>query len=85
MHKNILKTLSIMRIEKVVILVYTYIRTREGKPTKPGRNKTMKEMLNYYGYETIEEFGKDLGYYNRIDAERALKDMYEDYTAPEQK
>lgn len=45
----------------------------------------MKEMLNYYGYETIAEFGKDLGYYNRIDAERALKDMYEDDTAPEQK
>lgn len=42
----------------------------------------MKEMLNYYGYETIEEFGKDYGMYNNKDAERLLTDMYEEDTAP---
>ena len=42
----------------------------------------MNEMLKYYGYETIEEFGKTLGYYNIKDAERALIDIYEEDTAP---
>lgn len=41
----------------------------------------MKEMLNYYGYKTIEEFGKDLGFYNNRDAERMLIEMYEEDTA----
>ena len=42
----------------------------------------MKEILNYYGYETIEEFGKEVGLSN-IDAERMLIEMYEEDTAPE--
>lgn len=41
----------------------------------------MKEILNYYGYKTIEEFGKDLGFYNNRDAERMLTEMYEEDTA----
>ena len=27
--------------------------------------KTIEEMLNYYGYKTIEEYGKDHGYYTK--------------------
>jgi hypothetical protein len=42
----------------------------------------MKEILNYYGYTTIEEFAKEVGLSN-IDAERMIIDMYEDDTAPE--
>lgn len=38
----------------------------------------MEKMLAYYGFETIEEFGKSLGYYNKVDAERALTAMYEE-------
>lgn len=38
----------------------------------------MKEMLAYYGFETIEEFGKSFGFYNKVDAERVLKEMYEE-------
>lgn len=38
----------------------------------------MKEMLAYYGFETIEEFGESLGFYNKVDAERVLKEMYEE-------
>ena len=42
----------------------------------------LEKMLAYYGYKTIEEFGEADGYYNKKDAERALKDIYEDDTAP---
>lgn len=38
----------------------------------------MEKMLQYYGFETIEEFGKAYGFYNKVDAERALKEMYEE-------
>ena len=38
----------------------------------------MEKMLAYYGFETIEDFGKSLGYYNKVDAERALVEMYEE-------
>ncbi len=42
----------------------------------------LQKMLEFYGYNTIEEFGKASGYYNNKDAERALKDIYEDDNAP---
>jgi hypothetical protein len=38
----------------------------------------MEKMLAYYGFETIEDFGKSLGFYCKPDAERALKEMYEE-------
>lgn len=39
---------------------------------------TVKEMLAYYGFETIEDFGKEFGFYNNVDAERFLTQMYEE-------
>lgn len=50
----------------------------------PGGDKEgdkMKEMLNYYGYETIEEFSEAVGM-NPVDAKRLLVEMYEEDTAP---
>jgi hypothetical protein len=41
----------------------------------------MKKILAYYGLETIEEAAKEMGF-SVVDAERALKEMYEDDTAP---
>ena len=41
----------------------------------------MKDMLNYYGYVTIEEFENEVGLYGS-DAERLLKEMYEEDNAP---
>lgn len=38
----------------------------------------MKEMLNYYGFETVEEFGKEYGFYDKRDAEKFLKEKYEE-------
>lgn len=43
---------------------------------------TISEMLKFYGYETIEEFGREYGLRNRIDAERCLADIYEEDNAP---
>jgi hypothetical protein len=45
----------------------------------------MSEILNYYGYASIEEASKELGFFNKVDTERCLKEMYEDDTAPFQK
>lgn len=45
----------------------------------------IKKMLEYFGYESLKQFGETLGYYNMKDAERALKDLYEEETAPYQK
>lgn len=41
----------------------------------------MKEILNYYGYETIEEFAKSVGM-STVDAEKLIKEMYEEDNAP---
>ena len=38
----------------------------------------LKEMLNYYGFETLEAFGESVGLYNSKDAERLLAEMYEE-------
>jgi hypothetical protein len=38
----------------------------------------MEKMLNYYGFETLEDFGKAHGFYNNVDAERLLVEMYEE-------
>ena len=40
--------------------------------------KTIEEMLKYYGFETIEEYGRAHGYYTEIDAIRNLKSSYEE-------
>ena len=45
------------------------------------RRYKMKEMLNYYGYETIEELSEAAGM-NPVDAKRLLVEMYEEDTAP---
>ena len=39
---------------------------------------TLDEMLAYYGFETLEEFGIEFGFYNNTDAERFLTQMYEE-------
>lgn len=39
---------------------------------------TLEEMLSYYGCKTLEEFGRELGYYNQKDARMALERMYEE-------
>lgn len=44
-------------------------------------DKDMKEILKYYGYETIEEFASSVGLHP-VDAERLIKEMYEEDTAP---
>lgn len=38
---------------------------------------SMKEMLNYYNCETLEQFADKFGL-NNVDAERLLKEMYEE-------
>ena len=38
----------------------------------------MKEMLDYYGFESVEEFGKEYGFCDKVDAERFLKEKYEE-------
>lgn len=42
----------------------------------------MTEILNYYGFGTIEEAMKAHGFYNKLDEERLLIEMYEEDTAP---
>lgn len=46
------------------------------------KSEAMKTILDYYGYKTIEEASKDMGYGEK-DTIRALIEMYEDDTAPE--
>ena len=43
---------------------------------------SIKEMLEYYGFGTLAEFGKAYGVYNLRDSKRLLIEMYEDDTAP---
>ena len=38
----------------------------------------MKEILNYYGFTTIEEASEQYGFYNRVDAEKFLTELYEE-------
>lgn len=38
----------------------------------------MEEMLKYYGFETVEEFGEAYGFYNRASAEKFLEEKYEE-------
>ena len=39
---------------------------------------TIEEMLRYYGFNDLKEYGKSRGYCTLIDAERALRDSYEE-------
>lgn len=41
----------------------------------------MEKILKYYGFTTIDEASKEMGF-SLVDTERALKEMYEDDTAP---
>lgn len=78
-----MKTIDIIRNA-----CYNIIREREQKPEHNKEEKKMTEvktMLEYLGYESLKQFGEDLGYYNMKDAERTLKDLYEEETAPYQK
>lgn len=40
--------------------------------------ENIKKMLEYYGFETIEEFGKEYGFYNVATAKRFLIEKYEE-------
>ena len=46
------------------------------------KSEALKTVLDYYGYKTIEEAAKDMGYSEK-DVFRALLEMYEEDTAPE--
>lgn len=39
---------------------------------------TIEEMLRYYGFNNLEEYGKNKGVYNLTDSERMLRDSYEE-------
>jgi hypothetical protein len=41
-------------------------------------NITISEMLNYYGYNNLSDFGKAYGLYVVKDSERLLREMYEE-------
>ena len=41
-------------------------------------NITISEMLNYYGYDNVSDFGKAYGLYTIKDSERLLHSMYEE-------
>ena len=43
---------------------------------------SIKEMLEYYGFGTLAEFGKAHGMYNFKDSKMLLTEMYEEDTAP---
>lgn len=38
----------------------------------------MEKMLAYYGFETIEQFGEEFGFYSKATAERFLIEKYEE-------
>lgn len=41
-------------------------------------NITISEMLNYYGYNNLSDFGKAYGLYTVKDSERLLREMYDE-------
>lgn len=43
--------------------------------------KKLQEILKYYGYSTIDEFANEIGL-SRVDAERLIREMYAEDTAP---
>ena len=61
---------------------YNVITKEQNTRSKMKEEKKMtneiKNMLEYYGFETIEEFGKAYGFYNKMDAERFLKEKYKE-------
>jgi hypothetical protein len=42
----------------------------------------MKKILDFYGFSSIEEASKEMGFFNTVDTINALTEMYEDDTAP---
>jgi hypothetical protein len=38
----------------------------------------MEKILAYYSFTSVEEAGKTYGFYNDVDTERFLKEMYEE-------
>ena len=51
--------------------------SQQGESQRKGEIK-MEKMLNYYGFGTLEDFGKAHGFYNNVDSERLLVEMYEE-------
>ena len=39
---------------------------------------TISEMLNYYEYDNVSDFGKAYGLYTAKDSERLLRTMYDE-------
>lgn len=52
--------------------------TKERKRKGEKKMENIKKMLEYYGFETIEEFGKEYGFYNVATAKRFLIEKYEE-------
>lgn len=40
----------------------------------------MEDILKFYGFNTIEEAMKEHGFFNRVDEERFLTELYEEDT-----
>ena len=40
--------------------------------------ENIKKMLGYYGFDSVEAFGKSVGLFNTVDAEKMLAEMYEE-------
>ncbi|GEM_PF-5351601 len=38
----------------------------------------IEKMLEYYGFNSIKEFGENYGFYNEADAKRFLIEIYEE-------
>ena len=57
--------------------MYT-MRKQQQRDGGSNMTPTLEEMLSYYGCKTLEDFGRELGYYNTKDARMALERMYEE-------
>lgn len=59
---------------------YTTIFASQGD-TKNTRKDEMAEMLEFYGYVSLEEYANDKGL-SRKDAERLLRELWDEDHAP---
>lgn len=56
------------------------IVTINSNGTPPGKRFSMEDILRFYGFNTIEEAMKEHGFFNRVDEERFLTELYEEDT-----